>query len=418
MSHGHARLRSALLSLVLAASAAACAAEAPSTQGLRRSPGSELVRRMSFPPIQISVPRVGREVDRRVLGNGIILYLAEDRSLPVLDVSTVFRAGSLYETAARPGVAQFTASQLRSGGTARRTAEALNEELEVLGASIEASASAEAVSLSLSALAKDSDRALELLAEVIRQPAFGEKSLQIFRGRVVEDLRRLADNPAQLLAREFTRTLYTEAHPLGRPLTPAQAEAIQAEDLRDHYRRLIRPNNMLMAVVGDFHREEMAARIQALFGDWPPGPLDLPSPPEVQPRFERGVYIIPRNLAQASLALGHFGVNRFNPDRYAIELMDAILGGGGFSSRIMDRIRTEEGLAYSVGPRSPPARGTSASFGRPLRPRTRTCLARWTPSWRRCTGCNGSRSRKKSWIAPRKPSSTPSSSGSRRASAS
>jgi predicted Zn-dependent peptidase len=304
---------------------------------------------MSFPPIQISVPRVGREVDRRILGNGIILYLAEDRSLPVLDVSTVFRAGSLYETAARPGVAQFTASQLRNGGAARRTAEALSEELEVLGASIEASASAEAVSLSLSALAKDSDHALELLAEVIRQPAFGEKSLQIFRGRVVEDLRRLADNPARLLAREFTRTLYTEAHPLGRPLTPAQAEAIQAEDLRDHYRRLIRPNNMLMAVVGDFHREEMAARIQALFGDWPPGPLDLPSPPEVQPRFERGVYIIPRNLSQASLALGHFGVSRFNPDRYAIELMDAILGGGGFSSRIMDRIRTEEGLAYSVG---------------------------------------------------------------------
>jgi zinc protease len=349
MSHGRARVRPALLLLVLAASAAACATEAPSTQGLRHSPGSELVRRMSFPPIQITVPRVGREVDRRVLGNGIVLYLAEDHSLPVLDVSTVFRAGSLYETPARPGVAQFTASQLRNGGTTRRAAEALNEELEVLGASIEPSASAEAVSLSLSGLAKDTDHALELLAEVIRQPAFDEKSLQIFRGRVVEDLRRLVDDPARLLAREFTRTLYTEAHPLGRPLTPAQAEAIQAEDLRDHYRRFIRPNNMMMAVVGDFHREEMVARIQALFGDWPPGPLDLPSPPEVQPRFERGVYIIPRNLAQASLTLGHFGINRFNPDRYAIELMDAILGGSGFSSRIMDRIRTEEGLAYSVG---------------------------------------------------------------------
>jgi zinc protease len=349
MSHGRARVRCALLWLVLAASAAACATETPSTQGLRRSPGSELVRRMSFHPIQISVPRVGREVDRRVLGNGIILYLAEDHSLPVLDVSAVFRAGSLYETAARPGVAQFTASQLRNGGTADRTAEALNEELEVLGASIEASASAEAVSLSLSALVKDTDRALELLAEVIRQPAFDEKSLQIFRGRVVEDLRRLADNPGHLLAREFTRTLYTEAHPLGRPLTPAQAEAIQAKDLRDHYRRFFRPNNMLMAVVGDFHREEIAARIQALFGDWPSSPLDLPSPPEVQLRFERGVYIIPRNLAQASLTLGHFGINRLNPDRYAIELMDAILGGGGLNSRIMDRIRTEEGLAYSVG---------------------------------------------------------------------
>jgi predicted Zn-dependent peptidase len=188
-----------------------------------------------------------------------------------------------------------------------------------------------------------------LLAEVIRQPAFDGKPLEIFKGRVIEDLRRLADNPARLLAREFTRTLYTEAHPLGRPLTPAQAEAIQAEHLRDYYRRFFHPNNMMLAVVGDFRREEMAARIQTLFGDWPSSPLDLPAPPEVQPRFERGVYIIPRNLAQASLALGHFGINRFNPDRYAIELMDAILGGSGFSSRIMERIRTEEGLAYSVG---------------------------------------------------------------------
>jgi predicted Zn-dependent peptidase len=326
-----------------------CATDAPSTHGPRQSPGSELVRRMTFSPLQVTIPRVGREVDRRVLGNGIILYLAEDQSLPVLDVYAVFRAGSLYETAARPGVAQFTASQLRNGGTTRRTAEALNEELEVLGASIEASASAEAISLSLSALAKDTDQAMELLAEVIRQPAFDAKPLEIFKGRVIEDLRRLADNPARLLAREFTRTLYTEAHPLGRPLTPAQAEAIQAEHLRDYYRRFFHPNNMMLAVVGDFRREEMAARIQTLFGDWPSSPLDLPAPPEVQPRFERGVYIIPRNLAQASLALGHFGINRFNPDRYAIELMDAILGGSGFSSRIMERIRTEEGLAYSVG---------------------------------------------------------------------
>ncbi len=93
MSHGRARVRPALLLLVLAASAAPCATEAPSTQGLRHSPGSELVRRMTFPPIQMTVPRVGREVDRRVLGNGIVLYLAEDHSLPVLDVSTLFRGG-------------------------------------------------------------------------------------------------------------------------------------------------------------------------------------------------------------------------------------------------------------------------------------------------------------------------------------
>ena len=326
-----------------------CAIQATPTQHPRESAGSELVHRMTFPPLQVTIPRVGREVERHVLPNGMILYLAEDHSLPILDVSTVFRAGSLYESAARPGAARFTASQLRNGGTSQRSAAALNEDLEALGTSIEASASAEAISISLSALAKDTGQALYLFADVIRQPAFEAKPLQVSRGRMVEALRRVADNPSQLLDREFTRTLYTEAHPLGRPLTPAQVEAISAQHLQDHYRRFFHPNNMMLAVVGDFRREEMLARIQTLFGDWPSSPLDLPPLPEVQPRYERGVYIIPRNLSQASLALGHFGINRFNPDRYAIELMDAILGGSGFTSRIMERVRTEEGLAYSVG---------------------------------------------------------------------
>ena len=326
-----------------------CATEAPSKHGPRHSPGSELVRRMTFPPLQFAIPRVGQAVERRVLSNGIILYLAEDHSLPVLDAYAIFRAGSLHENPLRPGVAQFTASQLRNGGTASLSVESLNEELETLGASVEASATGEAISLTLSALAKDRDQALQLFAELIRQPVFDPKPLQISKGRAIEDLRRVAENPAQLLAREFSRTLYTEAHPLGRPLQPAHVEVIQPEDLRAHYRRYIHPNNMMLAVVGDFRREEVVGKIQALFGDWPSCPIDLPPLPRVDPRYERSVTIISRTLAQASVTLGHFGIKRSNPDRFAIELMDAILGAGGFSSRITERVRVEEGLAYSVG---------------------------------------------------------------------
>jgi predicted Zn-dependent peptidase len=335
--------------LTLAVALTACATDGSRSQAMLRSPGSELVQRLTFPPLQLAVPRVGREVERRVLSNGLVLYLASDRSLPVLKAYAVFRGGSLYEDAARPGVAQFTASQLRSGGTAALSFEALNEELEVSGISIESGVSPETMSVTLNALAKDADRALDLFADILRRPAFDPIPLETYRGRVVEDLRRVPENPSRLMMQEFARVMYTDAYPAGRPLTPAQAGALQRDDLLAHFERFVRPDNMFLAVVGDFSVDELAAKVRARLGDWHAGgPLNLPSVPAVEPRFERGVFVVPRNLTQSNVVLGHFGIRRTNPDRYAIQLMDMILGGGGFTSRIMERLRTEEGLAYSV----------------------------------------------------------------------
>ncbi len=314
-----------------------------------QSPGAARVAQLRFPPLETHIPRVGREVERRVLANGIIVYLAEDRSLPTIDATAFFRAGSLYEPADRQGLAQLTASQLRNGGTTRMSYERLNDELEVLGATVEASASLEAISVSMGALAKDSDRALELLADVIRRPAFAPQPFETARGRMIEDLRRVKDNPPRLMAREFSRALYTEAHPLGRPLTVGEVSRITPADLQGYARQFIHPANMMLAVVGDFDGPTMWAKLTALFGDWAADPVHLPTLPAVPSRDARRVTLVPRDLAQASLAVGNLGIDRRNPDRYAIDLMDLILGGSGFSSRIMDRVWTDEGLAYSVG---------------------------------------------------------------------
>ena len=339
-----------------------CAGQLPSAPAPAESPGAAVLGRMRFPPLQVSIPRVGRDVERRVLANGIVVYLAEDRSLPVIDATAMFRAGSLYEPAGRQGLAQLTASQLRSGGTIRLDAAALNEELEVLGASVEASASLEAISVSMGALAKDTDRALELFADVIRRPGFDPQPLQTAKGRLIEDLRRVNDNPPRLMAREFSRTLYTDAHPLGRPMTAAQVAQIAAEELRGYYQQYIRPDTMLLAVVGDFDRAALLGKLTALFGDWTAEPSRRPAIPAVQPRDARGVFLVARPLAQASLTVGHLGIDRSNPDRYAVEVMDLILGGSGFTSRIMDRVRTREGLAYSVGTSFPTAWPVTGPF--------------------------------------------------------
>lgn len=335
--------------LALAFLLTGCAADPLPRVGPARSPGSVLVSRMSFPPLELSIPRLGREVERHVLPNGIVLYLADDRALPMLQAYAVFRAGSHYEDPQRPDAARFTASQLRDGGTETLPFDALNEELEILGASIEAAASLEEITLSLSALARNADRALELFADIIRRPAFDPTPLEIAKGRAAEDLRRLADDPGRLAAREFNRALYPEAHPQGRPLTAARLTSLQREDLAQHHRRFFHPNNLLLAVVGDFSRQELAAKVAAVFGDWPSQPsFRLPPLAPLTTGVERGVRILPKDIAQASIILGHFGTTRRNPDRYAIDLMNFLLGGGGFSSRLMDRLRTAEGLTYGA----------------------------------------------------------------------
>jgi predicted Zn-dependent peptidase len=119
---------------------------------------------------------------------------------------------------------------------------------------------------------------------------------------------------------------------------------------------------MLLAVVGDFDRAAMLGKLAALFGDWAAGPSRRPAIPAVQPRDARGVFVVARPLTQASLAVGHLGIDRSNPDRYAVEVMDLILGGSGFTSRIMDRVRTREGLAYSVGTSFPTAWPVTGPF--------------------------------------------------------
>jgi predicted Zn-dependent peptidase len=349
-SNPQTRRRSVTISwLILALILGGCATGGPREAASPRSPGSALVQSMAFAPLHLAVPRVGTDVQRRVLPNGIVLYLATDRSLPVVKAHALFRAGNLYEDPARPGAAQFTASQLRAGGTETMPAAVLNEELEVLGISVESGVSSEAMSLSLSALSKDADRAFQLYADILQRPTFAPAPLETHRGRVVDDLRRVPDTPARLMMQEFARIMYTDAHPLGRPLTPAQARALRRDDLLEHYRRFVRPDNMWLAVVGDSSVDELAAKVQAHLGEWrPAGRLSLPGLPAVEPRFEHGVYLLPRALTQSNVVLGHFGIDRSNPDRYAVQLMDMILGGSGFTSRIMERVRTEEGLAYSV----------------------------------------------------------------------
>jgi zinc protease len=342
-----------IIALVAAPAAVADRPDAADTPAARlRSKGADRIDRMVFPPLLWRPPAVGTEVERRSLGNGIVLYLRPDRSLPLVELTGLLRGGRLYEPGAKAGLARLTASQIRAGGTATLSPEALNDELESLAISLELSARDEAIEVRLNLLSRHLERGLSLLADVLRRPAFDPGQLELARARLIEEVRRRRDDPRELLLRAFASLHYTDRHPLGLEPTEATLRNIEREDLLALHRRFVRPDNLMLAAAGDFDADALVALLEEALADWAPEDgLSLPPIPPARPGPKPGVYLIDKAVPQSSIAIGHFGVSRTSPDRHAIELMNMILGGGGLMSRLGKRVRTAEGLAYSVGSR-------------------------------------------------------------------
>ncbi len=338
--------------LLLAACAGAPPGRPPPAgepRGGAHSRGFTEIQRMTFPPLALEFPQVGREVQRRVLANGLVLYLYPDRRLPLIEATAMIHGGTAYEGDATWTAMVLLGSQLRAGGTAATPAATLDAVLERMAASLETGAGAETITATLNVLSRDADRGLDLLAQVLRTPAFAPAKLAVAQGRLLEDIRRRNEDPGRLAGRTFLRLLYTERHPEGRDLEPEGVRAVTPADLRTLHARYIHPNNTLLALAGDFDPDDMAARVERALGAWPRGGPELPPLPRAERHLRSGVYVVPRPLGQATILLGHLGIDRTNPARYAVELMDIILGRSGFTSRITERVRSDEGLAYSVG---------------------------------------------------------------------
>ncbi|MBI3096676.1 MAG: insulinase family protein [Planctomycetes bacterium] len=288
---------------------------------------------------------------REVLPNGMIVYIKEDHSLPTFDLSMTFRTGSLWEPADKVGLADMTGSLVRNGGTADMTPDQVNEKIEAMAGSIETSIGTTQGSASLSGLKEDIDAGLALFRQVLLQPAFLEDEIRRYRERTVQSLARRNDNPRGILSREFERLLYG-SHPVARRVTKSGIERITRNDLLDFYRKSFQPGGTFVSVAGDFDRKAMIAKLGALFADWKPAAQEWAKTPEVPMQFRGGVYLVDKpRVNQGFVTIGHLGIRKDNPDIHALDVMNYILGGGSFTSRLTSRVRSDEGLAYSVGSR-------------------------------------------------------------------
>ena len=284
---------------------------------------------------------------REELDNGVVLLTSEQRALPMISIELLIDAGSRYDGGGQEGLANL-AARLLTYGTKRRSALQISDALDFIGASLSTGCSENLASVSMTILKKDLSTGLALLAEVLTQSTFPQEEIERQKQSIVASLKAREEEPGDIAERRFAAALFPNS-PYGRPVEGIESSvrAISQKGLREFYERYYRPNRTIMAVVGDVTAEEIAGALNQAFSSWKKGePGGKPLVPSATgaPTLIR----VSKELTQANIIMGHEGVTRGNPDYYAIQVMNNILGGGGFSSRVVDSIRNERGLAYSV----------------------------------------------------------------------
>ena len=303
--------------------------------------------KLTFKPIAFEPPRPADH--RVVLKNGMVVFIAEDKTLPLVNIGLTIRTGSYLEPAGKEGLAALTGSQIRRGGTKSLTAEQLDERLDFLAANVGAGIGDTAGTASLNALADNLDESLRLFVEMLKEPRFQEDRLALAKEQALQEMKKRNDDPADIERMEWNALLYGEGHFTNRFTTEASLEAITRDDLVQFHREYFHPASMVAAVSGSFDRAAMIAKLESAFAAWPgPKPAVPPVPAEIT-TVPPGLYRIQKDVPQGRVTMGLPAVRRDSPDIYALEVMNEILGGSGFTSRITRTVRSNEGLAYSAG---------------------------------------------------------------------
>ncbi len=302
---------------------------------------------LSSATLAVTVP----DVFHTTLTNGMRFYHYENHDLPRVRVTFLIEAGKNADPAEKVGLAGITARTMRSGGAAGKTGDEIDRQLEQIGSDLEFNVDSDNVSGALFALTDKADEAVALLADVLMKPDFNEKKLEQQRARSLEELRRQNDEPAEISRREFRKIIYGSDHPLARTPTSASISAITRDDVRAFHDARYRPSTMWVGVSGDISQADARKLIEKAFGSWdrPPAEALVASAIDRDRDTTGGVYLTPKATAQSQIRLGHMGMERRSPKAYAVNVLNSIYGTGGFSSRLMNAVRTKHGYVYGVG---------------------------------------------------------------------
>ncbi len=305
---------------------------------------------LKYPKLDYQLPPASQF--HATLANGITVFIGEDRMLPTFDLTVTLRAAGAFDPVDKAGLASLVGEQLRDGGTQDLTPEELDERIEFLAARVSSRIGETRGSVTVSLLSKDIDAALELVIDILRYPRFDEDRFRLAKERQLQNIKRRNDSTGSIERNEWSFLMNGEDHFSNRYPTTQSIENIRREDLIRYHHRYIHPGNMIIAVAGDFERGTMLKKLDAAFGGWPAGArapktFDAPNH-EPTP----GVYLLQKDeVNQGRVSVGHLGIKRGSPDEFPLIVMNGILGASGFRSRLVAKVRSDEGLAYNTGSR-------------------------------------------------------------------
>ena len=309
--------------------------------------GLERAQRLRFPSLRFDPP----EPERFELSNGATVIFLHDPALPLVDLFITLKGGYVYEGREYYAASGALLPLMRNGGTTTLTADSLDALIDFHALGMSTSTDGSRMSLGISALSRQLDLAIGLWSDILLRPRFDADAAERWRLRELEAVRRRVDFPGSLAVVEFNRLFFGD-HPNGWIMAESDLspERLSAARLRALHGRVVCPDRAVIGVAGDVSRERLRQALEDAFAGWEPcgGELEPPPPPTL--RADPTVYVIHRPIPQSTVVVGQPGgvLMDESPDYFASRVANWVIGGSGFTSRLVGRLRTEEGLAYSA----------------------------------------------------------------------
>ena len=287
------------------------------------------------------------EIEHVVSEGGIQAWLVEDHSVPIIAVSVAFEGGAALDPAGKEGLAEMVSSLLDEGAGAIDS-QGFQQLLADLSISLRFDGNKDHFQGRLRTLSRNRDKAFDLLRLALNEPRFDDEPVERIRGQILSIIARRVNDPERIAGRVFWSTVLA-GHAYGRSNRgdADTVKAITVEDLRGFVDRRLARDNLTIGVVGDITPAALATLLDTTFGALPATSSPV-AVPEVRAQAAGDIILVERDVPQSTVILGHQGLKRDDPDFYAAYIMNYILGGGGFTSRLHDEVREKRGLAYSV----------------------------------------------------------------------